>query len=139
MRRVPLRLRRGLAAPVLRLDDLEVRALAGAERLDRPERGPVLLDGRALVVPPPRKQRLQRLRGGWGVSYSHVNRIGSAGGIGPARHVNILTTAGGCFKTPGDYLYRTQEGFQLGGGLWGIFRVTPEKTPHPLPARCVVK
>ncbi len=72
-------------------------------------------------------------------NHDSVNRIGSAGGIGPARHVNILTTAGGCFKTPGDYLYRTQEGFQLGGGLWGIFRVTPEKTPHPLPASCVVK
>jgi len=72
-----------------------------------------------------------------------VNRIGSASGIGPARHVNILTTAGGCFKVPGDYLYRTQEGFQLGGGLWGIFRVTPEepkyKDMHKLPESCKVK
>ncbi|HVF55254.1 MAG TPA: hypothetical protein VM934_03840, partial [Pyrinomonadaceae bacterium] len=52
--------------------------------------------------------------------------IGSESGIGPTRHVNILTTAGGLFSQPGDYLYRTQESFQFsGGGLWGIFRVTP--------------
>jgi len=52
--------------------------------------------------------------------------IGSESGIGPTRHVNILTTAGGLFSRPGDYLYRTQESFQFsGGGLWGIFRVTP--------------
>ena len=54
-----------------------------------------------------------------------VNRIGTAGGIGPARHLNILTQAGGAFQVPGDYLYRTQEGFMFGGGLWGIFRVEP--------------
>ena len=29
-------------------------------------------------------------------------------------------------RIPGDYLYRSQEAFQYsGGGLWGIFRVTP--------------
>jgi hypothetical protein len=51
--------------------------------------------------------------------------IGSESGIGPTRHVNILTTAGGLFARPGDYVYRTQEGFQFSyGGLWGIFRVT---------------
>jgi manganese oxidase len=54
------------------------------------------------------------------------NRFGSAYGIGPARHMNILTTAGGDFHIPGDYLYRTQEGFMFAGGLWGIFRVSPE-------------
>jgi manganese oxidase len=54
-----------------------------------------------------------------------ANRIGTAGGIGPARHLNILTRAGGAFEVPGDYLYRTQEGFMFGGGLWGIFRVEP--------------
>lgn len=54
-----------------------------------------------------------------------VNRIGTASGIGPARHLNILTRAGGEFQVPGDYLYRTQEGFMFGGGLWGIFRVEP--------------
>jgi manganese oxidase len=51
--------------------------------------------------------------------------IGSYSGIGPTRHFNILTKAGGLFNIPGDYLYRSQESFQFGGGLWGIFRVTP--------------
>jgi hypothetical protein len=50
--------------------------------------------------------------------------VGSDSGIGPTRHVNILTTAGGLFSAPGDYLYRTQESFQITNGLWGIFRVT---------------
>lgn len=51
--------------------------------------------------------------------------IGSYSGIGPTRHLNILTPAGGLFHIPGDYLYRTQESFQFSGGLWGILRVTP--------------
>lgn len=51
------------------------------------------------------------------------NQIGSVSGIGPSRHINILTTAGGDFAVPGDYMYRTQEGFQFAGGLWGIFCV----------------
>jgi hypothetical protein len=51
-------------------------------------------------------------------------QVGSYSGIAPARHLNILTTAGGLFHVPGDYLYRTQESFMFGGGLWGIFRVT---------------
>ena len=58
---------------------------------------------------------------GW--NQDGLTRVGSAGGIGPGRDVNILTTAGGDCKVPGDYLYRTQEGFMFGGGLWGIFRV----------------
>lgn len=49
--------------------------------------------------------------------------VGSDSGIGPTRHVNILTKAGGLFAKPGDYLYRTQESFQFTNGLWGIFRV----------------
>ena len=48
---------------------------------------------------------------------------GSISGIGPTRHDNILTRAGGLFNRPGDYLYRTQESFQFSNGLWGIFRV----------------
>lgn len=51
------------------------------------------------------------------------NYVGSTSGIGPSRHFNILTTAGGDFAVPGDYMYRTQEGFQFAGGLWGIFCV----------------
>jgi len=50
--------------------------------------------------------------------------VGSESGIGPTRHVNILTNSGGQFLVPGDYLYRTQDSFNFsGGGLWGIFRV----------------
>lgn len=58
---------------------------------------------------------------GW--NQDGLTRVGTAGGIGPSRDVNILTTAGGDCKVPGDYLYRTQEGFMFGGGLWGILRV----------------
>jgi manganese oxidase len=53
-------------------------------------------------------------------------RIGAIGGMGPARHVNILTQAGGNFAVPGDYLFRVQEQFQFHGGMWGIFRVNPK-------------
>lgn len=55
-----------------------------------------------------------------------TNRIGSSGGLGPTRHVDILTTAGGPAKIPGDYLYRTQESFQFDSGLWGILCVYDE-------------
>ncbi|HVF90227.1 MAG TPA: copper oxidase [Blastocatellia bacterium] len=52
--------------------------------------------------------------------------IGSESGITAMRHFNALTTAGGLTRTTGDFLYRTQETFSFsGGGLWGIFRVTP--------------
>ncbi len=61
---------------------------------------------------------------GW--NQSSENRIGTFGGVGPARHLNLVTTAGGDLHVPGDYMYRTQEGFTFSGGLWGIFRVTPE-------------
>jgi hypothetical protein len=50
---------------------------------------------------------------------------GVYGGIGPSRHLNILTNAGGAFRVTGDYLYRTQESFSFAGGMWGIFRVVP--------------
>jgi manganese oxidase len=52
--------------------------------------------------------------------------IGTQGGHTARRHWNIvLPSAGGAFKVPGDYLYRTQESFHFTSGLWGIFRVTP--------------
>ena len=57
----------------------------------------------------------------------HSPLIGSASGIGPLRHVNVLTCAGGEFGVEGDYLYRTQESFQYQGGLWGIFEVKKAK------------
>lgn len=58
-----------------------------------------------------------------GFNVLNSNYVGSTSGIGPSRHFNILTVAGGEFKVPGDYMYRTQEGFQFAGGLWGIFCV----------------
>jgi manganese oxidase len=54
-------------------------------------------------------------------------RVGAIGGIGPSRHLNILTTAGGKCSAPGDYLFRVQEQFQFQGGMWGIFRVGKNK------------
>jgi hypothetical protein len=55
------------------------------------------------------------------------------------RHVNIMIDkAGGDFSIPGDYLYRTQEGFNLGGGLWGIFCVYDDKYPNRCENRGIV-
>jgi hypothetical protein len=54
--------------------------------------------------------------------------VGSYSGIGPTRHENILTTAGGLLQLPGDYLYRTQDSYNFSaGGLWGILRVSPRR------------
>jgi hypothetical protein len=50
--------------------------------------------------------------------------VGNYSGIGPTRHLNILTTAGGLLNVKGDYLIKTQESGNFTGGLWGIFRVT---------------
>jgi hypothetical protein len=55
---------------------------------------------------------------------------GVYGGIGPSRHLNILTSAGGAFRVTGDYLYRTQDSLNFAGGLWGIFRI------HAAPRPC---
>ncbi|MBV9927214.1 MAG: copper oxidase [Acidobacteria bacterium] len=53
--------------------------------------------------------------------------IGTQGGHTARRNWNIiLRGAGGGFAKPGDYLYRTQESYQLTNGLWGIFRVTAQ-------------
>ena len=53
--------------------------------------------------------------------------IGTQGGHTARRHWNIiLRGAGGGFARPGDYMYRTQESYQLTNGLWGLFRVTPQ-------------
>ena len=50
--------------------------------------------------------------------------VGTYSGIGPRRHFNASTVAGGANHLAGDYLFRTHESFQINGGLWGIFRVT---------------
>lgn len=63
------------------------------------------------------------------------NRLGTLNAVGPARHFNILTKAGGNNKIAGDYLYRTQEGFNLGGGLWGIFCVWDDAHPDACKSR----
>ncbi|NOT85594.1 MAG: hypothetical protein HOP02_12640 [Methylococcaceae bacterium] len=66
-----------------------------------------------------------------GYNKDNGNRVGSAYSIGPMRHINMLIDkAGSDFSIPGDYLYRTQEGFNLGGGLWGIFCVYDDKDPQ---------
>ena len=55
--------------------------------------------------------------------------IGTQGGHSARRYWNIvLRHAGGAFKQPGDYMFRTQESFQVTNGLWGIFRVTGTTT-----------
>jgi len=60
-----------------------------------------------------------------GVAEPPSTTIGTQGGSTARRHWNIvLRKAGGLFSQPGDYLFRTQESFQLTNGLWGIFRVT---------------
>lgn len=46
-------------------------------------------------------------------------------GFGPARHSNWLTTAGGLFGVPGDYLLRGSNTQEIAHGGWGIFRVLP--------------
>jgi len=64
-----------------------------------------------------------------GVAEPTSTTIGTQGGHSARRHWNIvLRSAGGAFKQPGDYMYRTQESYQFTGGLWGIFRVTPTLT-----------
>ena len=61
---------------------------------------------------------------------------GSQMGVGASSHFDIIPSggAGGTFKIPGDYLYRTHQSFQLDRGLWGILRVSPiVVVPPPSP------
>ncbi|NOU20512.1 MAG: hypothetical protein HOO93_01755, partial [Methyloglobulus sp.] len=53
----------------------------------------------------------------------HTALVGAIGGIGPGRHFNIVTKAGGANAVPGDYLFRVQENFQFHAGMLGILRV----------------
>ena len=64
------------------------------------------------------------------------NWVGAQSGIGPGTHFDFLPKngAGGAFRVPGDYLYRTFASFQFDGGMWGIFRVSqfmPAPPPDP--------
>jgi hypothetical protein len=58
---------------------------------------------------------------------------GAQYGVGPGSHFDFLLKhgAGGAFRVPGDYLYRTFQSFQFDGGIWGIFRVAPAYEPPP--------
>jgi hypothetical protein len=64
------------------------------------------------------------------------NWVGSQGGVGPGTHFDFLPKggAGGRFRIPGDFLYRTFQSFHFDGGVWGILRVS-SFTPPP-PAGC---
>ena len=48
-------------------------------------------------------------------------------GIGPSSHFDALLRngAGGKFRIPGFYLWKTQQSFMLDGGIWGLFHVQP--------------
>ena len=58
----------------------------------------------------------------------HSDWIGSQAGHGPSAHWDFIPKhgAGGAFGVPGDYLYRDRASFAFDGGMWGIFRVTPQ-------------
>jgi hypothetical protein len=53
---------------------------------------------------------------------------GAQQGHGPSNHFDVLLKngAGGKYQIVGDYLYRDHASFGFDGGLWGIFRVTPQ-------------
>jgi hypothetical protein len=59
------------------------------------------------------------------------NWVGSQGGVGPGTHFDIIPKggAGGRFRIPGDFLYRTFQSFNFDGGMWGIFRVSFNAPP----------
>jgi hypothetical protein len=66
------------------------------------------------------------------------NWVGSQGGIGPGTHFDFLPKggAGGRFRVPGDYLYRTFMSFHFDGGIWGIMRVSNLTPQPPPPTEC---
>ena len=63
------------------------------------------------------------------------NWEGARQGVGPGFHADFIPKhgAGGIFRVPGDYLYRTFQSFHFDGGIWGIFRVTPSPPPSNCP------
>lgn len=71
------------------------------------------------------------------------NWIGSQAGVGPGSHFDFLPKggAGGRFRVPGDFLYRTFNSFHFDGGIWGLLRVKstappPTCTPCPIGQIC---
>ena len=66
---------------------------------------------------------------------------GSRMGLSAADRFDIvIASAGGSFKAPGDYLYRSFPGGDQGYGMWGIFRVgDPAGSTYPTerPLVCV--
>ena len=63
------------------------------------------------------------------------NWVGSQAGVGPGSHFEFIPKggAGGRFRVPGDYLYRTFNSFNFDGGIWGIFRVGPPPPTNNCP------
>lgn len=55
---------------------------------------------------------------------------GTQGGVGPTAHYDIiLPSAGGSFKVPGDYVWRSADALQFQVGVWGLMRVAPVPEP----------
>jgi hypothetical protein len=51
---------------------------------------------------------------------------GTTSGFGPTSHFDVVIKhAGGAYRVPGDYLYRSATAAQYQVGLWGLFRVAP--------------
>jgi hypothetical protein len=56
---------------------------------------------------------------------------GTQGGVGPTAHYDIvLPSAGGSFKVPGDYVWRSADALQFQVGVWGLMRVAPVPQPQ---------
>jgi hypothetical protein len=56
---------------------------------------------------------------------------GTQGGVGPTAHYDIvLPSAGGSFKVPGDYVWRSADALQFQVGVWGLMRVSPVPQPQ---------
>jgi hypothetical protein len=54
--------------------------------------------------------------------------LGGQESVTPQAHFDvILSSAGGRYGVPGDYLFRDHAGFGITNGLWGIMRVTGSK------------
>jgi manganese oxidase len=52
---------------------------------------------------------------------------GSYNSVGPMMATNLLMQAGGRYKVPMDYQWRSQASFVYDGGIWGILRVLGEE------------